>query len=32
VAEFLLSDQASYVVGSLYAVDGGFALKPNPET
>lgn len=32
VAEFLLSDQASYVVGSLYAVDGGFSLKPNPET
>lgn len=32
VAEFLLSDQASYVVGSLYGVDGGFALRPNPET
>lgn len=32
VAEFLLSNQASYVVGSLYGADGGFALKPNPET
>lgn len=32
VAEFLLSDQSNYVVGSIYAVDGGFALKPNPET
>ncbi|MBV8814159.1 MAG: SDR family oxidoreductase [Verrucomicrobia bacterium] len=29
--EFLLSDQASYVVGSLYTVDGGFALRPNPS-
>jgi glucose 1-dehydrogenase len=29
VIEFLLSDQASYVVGSLYIVDGGFALRPN---
>jgi glucose 1-dehydrogenase len=32
VIEFLLSDQASYVVGSLYTVDGGFALRPNPVT
>jgi glucose 1-dehydrogenase len=31
VIEFLLSDQASYVVGSLYTVDGGFALRPNPS-
>ncbi|MBV8141293.1 MAG: SDR family oxidoreductase [Verrucomicrobia bacterium] len=29
VIEFLLSDQASYVVGSLYTVDGGFVLRPN---
>jgi glucose 1-dehydrogenase len=32
VIEFLLSDQASYVVGSLYTVDGGFVLRPNPST
>jgi glucose 1-dehydrogenase len=32
VAEFLLSDQAGYVVGSLYTVDGGFVLRPNPAT
>jgi glucose 1-dehydrogenase len=32
VIEFLLSDQAGYVVGSLYKVDGGFALRPNPST
>ena len=32
VIEFLLSDQASYVVGSLYTVDGGFILRPNPST
>jgi glucose 1-dehydrogenase len=32
VIEFLLSDQASYVVGSLYTVDGGFFLRPNPST
>lgn len=32
VAEFLLSEQSSYVVGSLYGVDGGFALRPNPNT
>jgi glucose 1-dehydrogenase len=31
VIEFLLSDQASYVVGSLYAVEGGFVLRPNPS-
>jgi glucose 1-dehydrogenase len=31
VIEFLLSEQASYVVGSLYAVEGGFALRPNPS-
>ena len=31
VIEFLLSDEASYVVGSLYTVDGGFALRPNPS-
>lgn len=31
VIQFLLSDQASYVVGSLYTVDGGFALRPNPS-
>jgi len=32
VIEFLLSDQASYVVGSLYTADGGFVLRPNPST
>jgi glucose 1-dehydrogenase len=32
VIEFLLSDQASYVVGSLHTVDGGFFLRPNPST
>lgn len=32
VLEFLLSDQASYVVGSLYSADGGFMLRPNSET
>ena len=32
VIEFLLSDQASYAVGSLYTVDGGFFLRPNPST
>jgi glucose 1-dehydrogenase len=32
IIEFLLSDQASYVVGSLYTVDGGFFLRPNPST
>lgn len=32
VIEFLLSDQANYVLGSIYRVDGGFALRPNPST
>jgi glucose 1-dehydrogenase len=32
VIEFLLGDQASYVVGSLYTADGGFFLRPNPST
>lgn len=32
VFEFLLSDAASYVVGSLYGADGGFMLRPNPAT
>ena len=31
VIEFLLGDQASYVVGSLYTADGGFFLRPNPS-
>ena len=30
VVEFLLSDQASYVVGSLFPAEGGFALHPIP--
>lgn len=32
VVEFLLSDQASFVVGALYLADGGFSLRPNPDT
>jgi glucose 1-dehydrogenase len=32
VFEFLLSEQAAYVVGSVYNADGGFALRPNHET
>jgi glucose 1-dehydrogenase len=32
VSEFLLCEQSNYVVGALYCVDGGFALKPNGET
>jgi len=32
VLEFLLSDQASYVVGTLCRADGGFMLRPNAET
>lgn len=32
VFEFLLSDEASYVVGSLYRADGGFLLRPNAQT
>lgn len=32
VFEFLLSDQAGYVVGSLYRADGGFPLRSNPST
>jgi len=32
VFEFLLSDEASYVVGSLHRADGGFLLRPNPQT
>jgi glucose 1-dehydrogenase len=32
IIEFLLSEQAGYVVGSLYTVDGGFFLRPNPST
>lgn len=32
VFEFLLSDEASYVVGSLYRADGGFLLRPNSAT
>lgn len=30
--EFLLSDAASYIVGALMFADGGFSLRPNPET
>jgi len=32
ILEFLLSDEAAYVVGALYSADGGFALRPNPST
>ena len=32
VFEFLLSDEARYVVGSLYCADGGYLLRPNPST
>jgi glucose 1-dehydrogenase len=32
VLEFLLSDQAAYVAGSFYPVDGGFNLRPNSST
>ncbi len=32
IIEFLLSDESGYVVGSLYGVDGGFSLRPNPAT
>jgi glucose 1-dehydrogenase len=32
VFEFLLSDEAAYVVGSVYGADGGFVLRPNPST
>jgi glucose 1-dehydrogenase len=32
VFEFLLSEQSSYVVGSLACADGGFMLRPNAET
>ena len=32
VFEFLLSNDAGYVVGSIYRVDGGFLLRPNAST
>ena len=32
VAEPQAFVNASYVVGSLYTVDGGFFLRPNPST